>query len=73
MGDKKHPLEVWIERSEYSVSQLAELLGVSRQTIYNWTAGTCYPTVGHLMELHNLSRGAITLADFASVQKYAAG
>ena len=73
MKSEKHPLEIWIEQSEYSVSQVAELLGVSRQTIYNWTTGSCNPTVGHLMELHNLSRGRITLVDFAPVQKYAAG
>jgi predicted transcriptional regulator len=73
MGDKKHPLEVWIERSEYSVSQLAKLLDVSRQTIYNWMAGGCYPTVRHLMALHNLSGGVITLADFAPVQKCVVG
>lgn len=38
----------------YSQEQLAERLGVSRQTIYNWESGTSYPDVEKLMELSNL-------------------
>lgn len=54
----------WLSTSGYSVTGLAEILGVSRQTIYHWKNGTRLPNTEHLIRLERLSRGSIGLHSF---------
>src|SRR5512138_899252 len=41
-------------QSNLTQSRLAELLGVSRQTVVGWETGTSYPSPGHLKHLIEL-------------------
>jgi predicted transcriptional regulator len=43
-----------------SISSFARLMGVSRQTIYNWMNGRFHPHFNHIMHLVQMSDGKIT-------------
>lgn len=47
-------LQNFRKQKGYSQEQLAEMLGVSRQTIYNWESGASYPDVEKLVEISQL-------------------
>ena len=56
----------WFESSSYTVTTLAEVLGVSRQTVHNWLAGESRPgDVVTLMKIEKLSAGAVGLEAWA--------
>jgi len=54
----------WLNASGYSAITLAEILGVSRQTIYHWRNGTRLPRTEHLIKLDRLSQGLVGLHSF---------
>ena len=43
-----------------SISSFARLMGVSRQTIYNWMKGRFHPHFNHIMNLVQVSGGQIS-------------
>ena len=57
-------LSEWLRQSGISVTKVADLLGVSRQTIYGWSKGEYLPRVKHLQRLYELSGGDVSLQDF---------
>ena len=61
----------WFEKSGYSVAELAETLGVTRQSVYNWLAGTRTPTLSRILKLNALSQGKLGLRSFAISKKVA--
>lgn len=51
-------LEIIRKSKKISQEELAELIGVSRQTIYKWEADICLPNlnkIGKLLEVLNVS------------------
>ena len=67
-------------RQHYGVTQegLAEQLGVSRQTVSKWEAGTNYPEMDKLLTLcdlfhvsmDDLMRGAVSIAREGDTERY---
>ena len=61
--------------------QLAERLGVSRQSVSKWESGVCLPELATLdalcslfdCTLDNLLRGSVAQADLAALEAYDAG
>ena len=46
--------------SPCTVSDLALMLGVSRQAVYNWMGGKCRPRFDNIVEIVRLSNGMVT-------------
>lgn len=55
----------WMEREGWSVRELAERLGVTRQAVWSWAAGSSSPSLQHLAELEKISNGEVRAAWFA--------
>ncbi len=56
-------LRVWLKRYG-RVTHLAEELGCSRQTIYNWRDGVSPPTLDAVREIERVTEGEVTGADW---------
>ena len=56
----------WMVTAGWKTSELADLLGVSRQTIYSWKQGDSKPSAEALAKLEVLSKGEITARTFFS-------
>jgi predicted transcriptional regulator len=64
MDDKVTTFSHWLRYSGMSVRSLAEVLGVSRASVYKWLAGEMLPTASNLVKLEALSKGAVTARSF---------
>ena len=49
-------LREWLDLTTISVSELAEEIGVTRQTVHNWLAENSYPSGLALRRLHERTR-----------------
>jgi len=47
---------IWSKDRALSDTVIAKLLGVSRQSVYNWRVGKAFPRANHLIALKNLFR-----------------
>ena len=56
----------WLRDSDYSATDLSEILGVSRQTVWHWKNGSRIPKMQHLIQLERLSHGAVGLKSFSA-------
>lgn len=56
--------EDWLKNSKYSITQLANELGLVRGSIYAYLNGTAYPSGKVLLKLSTISNGAITIESF---------
>lgn len=56
----------WMQVTGWKTNELADLLGVSRQTIYAWKQGDSRPSAEALAKLEVLSKGEITARSFVS-------
>ena len=54
----------WVEECGWTTTQLAELVGVSRQSIHAWKQGTSKPSAEALAKLEVLSKGAVSARTF---------
>jgi transcriptional regulator with XRE-family HTH domain len=52
-------LRDWLSTAEYSQSDVAEILEVSRQAVSKWASGKLIPSLKHCAELDKLSQGAV--------------
>ena len=58
-------LRSWLSSSDYSQSDVAEILEVSRQAVSKWASGKLIPSPRHCAELDKLSQGAIPATAWA--------
>lgn len=56
----------WMQVTGWKTNELADLLGVSRQTIYAWKQGDSRPSAEALAKLEVLSKGEISARSFVS-------
>lgn len=56
----------WMVVTGWKTNELADLLGVSRQTIYAWKQGDSLPSADALAKLEVLSKGEISARTFVS-------
>lgn len=54
----------WLAESGWNVTQMAELLGVSRQAIHAWKQGSSKPSAEALARLEVLSQGKVSARSF---------
>ncbi len=66
---KAHNFLQWIEYAGLSAREIAEGLGVSRQTVYCWIQGKHAPTLAHLIAMGKLSKEPVDPAWFLSSQE----
>jgi transcriptional regulator with XRE-family HTH domain len=64
MEDKVKTFSFWLKASGMSVRSLAEVLGVSRASVYKWLSGEMLPTATNLVKLEALSGGVVTARSF---------
>lgn len=57
-------IEEWLEKHKTSVSELAERLEVTRQTVYGWINLEFLPSAYKLMRLYEITGGEVSLEDF---------
>jgi hypothetical protein len=59
MGQKRKrgAFRTWIEST--GVTEVARLLEVRRETVYNWKVGNCYPRVDQMRDIKRLTKGKI--------------
>lgn len=55
----------WMEREGWTVRELAERLGVTRQAVWCWAVGSSSPSLLHLAELEKISNGEVRATWFA--------
>jgi transcriptional regulator with XRE-family HTH domain len=55
----------WMEQEGWTVRELAERLGVTRQAVWSWAAGSSSPSLLHLAELEKISNGEVRAVWFA--------
>ena len=65
MEDKVRTFSTWLKSSGMSVQSLAEVLGVSRASVYCWMNGRMMPSAATLVKLEALSHGNVTARSFA--------
>lgn len=53
-------LKEFRERRGYSVEELAEQVGVSRQIIYEWEKGKSFPNVINALKLSDILKASIS-------------
>lgn len=52
-------LEFYVFERVGSLSDFADLIEVSRVTIYNWLKGKAKPTLKHIMKIHEVTEGVL--------------
>ena len=57
-------IEQWLEKHKMSVSDLADRLEVTRQTVYGWMKLEFLPSAQKLMDLYEITDGEVSLEDF---------
>ena len=63
MGEAVHPLRAYREREQISAEELAQRLGVARNTIWRWESGRRSIERRFLKPIHDLT--GISMADLA--------
>lgn len=59
----------WLDDKEHSQGWLAEILGVSRPTVYRWLTGEHAPDACYRRAIHDLSKGEVDLDDWYSEEQ----
>ena len=54
----------WLKRSEYSASDIATILNVTRQAVYHWSTAATAPCHRHLVMLIKLSHNELDATSF---------
>lgn len=57
-------LSEWLKATGTSPAEVADVLGVSRQTVYAWLNREYYPSYEHLIALKELSQNKVALESF---------
>lgn len=57
-----HPLRDWRHANRLSATELAETIGVTKLTIYQYETGRRFPRPGFLQAIETATGGAITAA-----------
>ena len=58
-GTAASRLEECVKGSGATYTEFADILGVTRKTLYNWLSGSSLPARRHRDAIHKLSGGAI--------------
>lgn len=64
MADRVKTFRAWLESSGTPVQELAEVLGVSRASVYKWLSGEMLPSAATLVKIETLSGGTVTARSF---------
>jgi hypothetical protein len=56
----------WLAESGWTITQMAELLGVSRQAVHAWKQGASKPSAEALAKLEVLSHGKVSARSFVT-------
>lgn len=59
-------LETWMRVHGVSIEAMADLIGVSRMTVYRWIRGSNRPTWDALQRISKVTGGQVTADSFLS-------
>ena len=62
---KMKKFQKYIKQNETDLQRLALQVGVSLATVYTWRAGRSKPSVAHAIKLERITRGAVSVYDWA--------
>lgn len=64
-----HALKKFLKENQITAPQLGKMLGVERQAVYRWLAGTRRPGWNSIGKLMKITNGAVTADSFVAHKK----
>lgn len=59
-------LKDYISENQIDIAKFSRMLGVTRQTVYNWMSGLNVPTLINYLTIKSISGGKVTSEDLAA-------
>lgn len=60
-------LREYLKKERYTSSYFAELLGVSKQHMSNWTSGKVLPRKQNMLKIEELTKGKVKPSDWFTI------